>query len=209
MGCCFELALAAWGVYLISTGEFKMPGAKRPITGTTVRLAGIVFAMPLPLAFLIGFAIGFSQGLRGRSLGKDSMPMLMLMEFGILFACFVIGGLMIAYASFNQPPRRDEEDDGFSRRRNIDFDEVFETHGRLPAPTAPYRGEHADGVIPDRPVLPPPLPRDASFDSEPPRRRERAPTKANDTKQTLVVMVMAVVLFFAVAGVGAVIMWPK
>src|SRR5262249_9296225 len=171
MGCCFELALAAWGIYLISTGEFKMPGASRPIRGTVVRLAGIVFAMPLPLACLIGFAIGFGHGLKGQTrVGKDETIMLALMELGIIFACFVLGGLMLAYASFNQPEqRRDEFDDGFRRRRDVDFSEVFETHGAMPVPRAPYRGEHADAVMPDRPVLPPPLPPEESyFESAPP-----------------------------------------
>jgi len=219
MGCCLEFVMLAWGGYLIFAGECPFPGGK-PIKGAMVRLAGIVFALPLPLSFLIGFFIGFSQATKGaKRLSGDSIVMLSLMELGIIAACFVIGLLMIVFACYNQPERRRDEYDGhsdpgdtyFGRRRDLSLDEVFETHGRgLPPSTPAPLPEHAQAVVAERPVAPPPLPREDSFaESEfPPPRRERR-RAANEKKQNLVMLVIALVLFLAVAGVGAVVMWPK
>src|SRR6266568_3370491 len=186
MGCCLELGLLAWGAYLACAGQFTLPGG-RAIRGGMVRVAGVIFALPLPLSFIIGLFIGISEGLKGRTrISKDWIGVLGLMELGIIGGCVALGGLILAFASFGpteRPRRRDEwgHDMEFpyvaEQRRKIDFDEVFETHGpALPPPASPPPlPEHAQAVVAERPAPAPsprPVARDESFlESEFPRPR--------------------------------------
>src|SRR5262245_27019490 len=170
MGCCLELGLLAFGLYLACAGEIKTVGGKS-IRGAAVRVAGIIFCLPLPLSFLVGFIVGFSQGLKGQTrLSKEWMATLGLTEIAILGGSVVLGGLTLAWASLNpsQPrSRRDEWGHDMDypyvseQRRRVDFNEVFDTHGpALPprTPAKPPAPEHAQAIAAERPA-PPPTPR--------------------------------------------------
>jgi hypothetical protein len=223
MGCCLELALLAFGGYLIFAGEFKTVGGK-VVSGGIVRVAGIIYCLPLPLSFVIGFFIGFSQAMKGRTtMPKDWIGVLGLMEIGIIGGCVVLGSLLLAFAALN-PPQRSKRREGYGfdadfpyvaeQRRRIDFDEVFDTHSPALPPMPPPLPEHAQAVVAERPALPAPAPRhwegdDEFLKSEFPRARSERQKAGSEGKQTLLVLAMAVVIFLVVAGVGAVLMWPK
>jgi hypothetical protein len=223
MGCCLELGLLAFGGFLLFNGEFKTVGGK-VVSGGIVRVAGVIYCLPLPLAFIIGFFIGVSQGLKGRTtMPKDWIGILSLMEIGIIGGCVVLGSLLLAYAALN-PSQPRKRRDGYSfdadypylaeQRRRIDFDEVFETHGPALPPMPPPLPEHAQAVVAERPALPAPAPShwegdDEFLRSEFPRARSERSQAGNEGKQTLLVLAMAVVIFLVVAGVGAVLMWEK
>src|SRR5262245_38206468 len=165
MGCCLELILLAFGGFLIAGGELKLGG--KTISGAMVRVAGVIYALPFPLCFLIGFYIGYTQGLKGQTrMSKDWMGVLGLMELGIMGGCVVLGSLMLAFASLNTPKQRQRRDGfGFDadypyvaeRQRRIDFDEVFDSHGPPPPMVLPVPPpEHAEAVVAQRPAPNPP-----------------------------------------------------
>jgi hypothetical protein len=215
MGCFLEIGMAVWGLYLLVTGETKSPVGKR-IRGPLVRIAGLIFMLPFPLAFLAGFGMGFSAGMKGHTaMSKADIASLQLLEIGLIFGCLVIGFGMLYCASISEPERR--RDPVFQDRLLCDYDRIFEQPRPersfseldevIPVAAKPPGGEQPRGVTAQRPI-PTALPRP---------RREMTPAVADpmptprveppkSRKQDVLVFVAAAVIFVVVAWAGSKLM---
>jgi hypothetical protein len=217
MSCILELALAGWGIYLLCTGEMKVLSGKS-IRGGLVRVAGVFFMLPFPLAFVIGFYLGFSEGMKGRRFDiHKNAPTLILMELGIIFVCLVIGSILLWLAS-SQP-----QEPPYRRRRDIsdrDFDRIFTAKPMLDdvQAVAPRKEESVLDVVPVTAgksegvtAQPPPLaratvpdmPRRTPVDDFDTYKSEPLPRRASVSP---VMIIAAVMVFVIVAVVGAVAM---
>jgi hypothetical protein len=84
-----ELALFGAGVYLAITGKMAswIAGKGYMAEGGQVRLVGLILALPLPLAFCAGFAIGI--------IDPDLLGSITVVEFGLVIISAVIALVMI------------------------------------------------------------------------------------------------------------------
>jgi hypothetical protein len=218
--CFVELALAGWGIYLLSTGQATMPGGKR-VKGSLVRAAGFMFLLPFPLCFVIGFYMGFKEGLKGHHFDiKKNAVTLMMIEMGIIFVCGAVGAAMLWMAGQqpSEPKYRDPERD-FSER---DFDRIFTAKPMLDdvQVVAPRKEESVLDVVPVAAgasagvtAQPPPLPRPAAREQPRPRPRDEfdempvRPSRAKaERPMNPAVIIAAIALFFVVAFAGFVLM---
>jgi hypothetical protein len=224
VSCFIELALAGWGVYLLSTGQASTPGGRR-IKGSLVRLAGVVFMLPFPLCFLIGFYMGFKEGIKGHQFDiKKHAATLMMVEMGIIFLCGAVGAVMLWMAS--QQPEEIERV-GVRERPLSDreFERIFTANQTAEpvAAAAQLASANSDSVMEVIPVspaaaqgvtaLPPPLPRPALREEPRPRQRDefdefpvRQPRPRRERGINPAVILAAIALFIVVAVGGAVLM---
>jgi|GEM_PF-6801737 hypothetical protein len=95
-----ELAMAVWGVIVLFTGRLKVSSTK-VVEGTAARLLGLLMLAPLPIAFMVGIAVGIWAGANGRAMDDIRMPLL-ASEVGIVIITAIIV-FSIAHA-IGKPP---------------------------------------------------------------------------------------------------------
>ncbi|MFZ5855543.1 MAG: hypothetical protein ACOYZ6_01825 [Chloroflexota bacterium] len=87
-----ELLLFGTGLYLAATGKAAawIAGKGYKAEGGNVRLAGVILAIPLPLAFCAGFAIGI--------IDPDLLGFASAIEIGAVIISAIVASVMIRNA---------------------------------------------------------------------------------------------------------------
>jgi hypothetical protein len=121
-----EAMMLVAGLGALITGRFPI-GMGRYTRGIGSRLAGIIFAAPLPVCFTIGYVLG-SRGVQpdGTSAGYfEFWAKLVLLEIGIVLGCAVTGFLLAAltYDPFSEYNRKKRKGKLRSRRPGDPFDD--------------------------------------------------------------------------------------
>src|SRR5690349_8225720 len=96
-----EIAMLVWGIIALVKGKLKISKTKE-VRGAKARLLGVVLVLPLPLAMMAGFVIGFTAARNG-AVNMDSLKWTLIgVEAGIVLTCLalaVVGGMVMG-----QPP---------------------------------------------------------------------------------------------------------
>jgi hypothetical protein len=85
-----EIGLLITGIYALATGKLTL-SKNRVVHGPAARVLGVVALLPLPLAFLIGFALGVNAASRGQTL-EEVKPLLIGVELAVALLC---GGIVL------------------------------------------------------------------------------------------------------------------
>lgn len=87
-----EIVLFATGLYLAITGKAAafIAGKGYKAEGGNVRLAGVILAIPLPLAFCAGFVIGI--------IDPDMLGLASAVEIGAVILSAIVASVMIRNA---------------------------------------------------------------------------------------------------------------
>jgi len=121
-----EILMLIAGLGALFTGRFPIGGG-RYTRGIGSRIAGIIFAAPLPVCFTIGFVLG-SRGAQpdGTSAGYfEFWAKLILLEIGIIVGCAIVAFLLAAlsYDPFAEYERKKRKGKLRSRRPGDPFDD--------------------------------------------------------------------------------------
>jgi hypothetical protein len=117
-----EIGMLIAGIITLAKGKFTLTKS-RVVQGGAARLAGVVMVLPLPLAFAVGFVIGFDRGVHGKPVDlKELQGTLAVVELSIVAVCFLVAlgiGLVCAQPpSVIRSPNPLEADALFRRDRN-------------------------------------------------------------------------------------------
>jgi len=107
-----EIAMLVGGIVALITGKLSISRTLQ-LRGAPARIAGIVLLLPLPLAFAVGFAIGFLKATQGKGLDESFRLVVGLVELGITLACLVVVVVMTAVWGRQPPRKRFAEDEYF------------------------------------------------------------------------------------------------
>lgn len=150
-----EIGMLIAGILALVRGRVAW-GKARAVTGPAARVIGVVLLLPIPLAFAVGFAIGFESGLRGQQLSAADKEFITLTEVVITVACLLvalaISGVTskptteaeppaaepVAAPVWREPPREPARPAEFA-----DNDPVFPQHVRAQGPPAASPPRHA------------------------------------------------------------------
>jgi hypothetical protein len=92
-----EIGMLVLGILALVKGKLTL-SKSLVVEGVAARIAGFIFLLPIPLAFVVGFAIGFNQGLRGKAYDASQFQWTMIgVELACVAGCFVLG-VVIALA---------------------------------------------------------------------------------------------------------------
>jgi WD40 repeat protein len=180
-----EIALVIWGLMALFSGKITL-SKQRVVEGPAARIAGVVFMLPWPVSYVLGYGLRVSQLSQGRPLVlKEWMPTLIVMELIVIAVCVGLGFLIaqtgVAPTSA-QPKFPPDEDDSPARKPAPRLSEPAPYSE--PIPEAPPRSiqpnEHREPRPPDPTATP--LPH-----QEPIRLRSR--TIEDDSGSQLPVMV--------------------
>lgn len=215
LGCVLELGLAVVGIYLLATGKAKLP-AGWSIKGPLVRYAGIAFIAPLPLIFLISFALGFAEGFRDKTPDlKSAAPLLTGIEVGVLVTCCTMSAILIGMAYLKQlsPEDRFFEDRPPSKHDHLGLPTLTRKPKNLvlAAPPRqvcrerpdmdPTKGYAAIRPAPETPTTSPP--------TQSPQQEYETNAAPSAPKESTLPMAVYVVVFALVTCVGAILFWPR
>src|SRR5262245_23186043 len=117
MVCGLHIFLIVAGIYALVAGKLPLSQNKVAV-GWPVRVAGVIFLLPLPVLMLIGFAIGFSSGLNNQPdplAGREGTWL--AVEIALQLICLG-GGLGLCFITAGPP-----ENVRPYRRRRRDYDE--------------------------------------------------------------------------------------
>jgi hypothetical protein len=97
-----EIGMLIAGIIALVKGSLRLSG-KHVVEGISARLMGLILLLPLPLAFAVGFLIGFGEGLQGKPVqAQELQGTLTGVEVIIVVVC-LMGALGIGFASAQTP----------------------------------------------------------------------------------------------------------
>src|SRR5688572_7656534 len=104
MLCIVELACLVLGIIILATGRVPL-SATREVRGGPAYVIGLLLLAVFPIAFGIGFVIGFQQGMKGQPVQIGQFQrMALLIDIGAILVG-VVPALIIALATA-RPKRR-------------------------------------------------------------------------------------------------------
>jgi WD40 repeat protein len=104
-----EIGLLIAGIVALVTGRFKL-SRDRVTVGTRARVAGLVCLLPLPLSFVVGFLIGFSEAMQNRRFdAREWEGALTLIEGAVAVGCFLVAILVAHFGDSAQVKQRPED----------------------------------------------------------------------------------------------------
>src|SRR5207253_8175841 len=120
-----------FGIITLAKGKLTLTSSK-VVYGAPARVIGVILTLPLPLALLVGFLIGFTMAAQGKPAeGKDMLKFAPI-DLGLVAAA-LLASLGIALATAERPRRKrrpafeDEYEEEYEerprRRRRRDEDE--------------------------------------------------------------------------------------
>lgn len=89
-----QIAMICIGLYLLIAGKSK--AGKRVLRGGPARVVGLVFMLPVPLAFMIGVGIGISLGLRHKPFHPEEWKGISLVIEAVAVVVCLVAGCVIA-----------------------------------------------------------------------------------------------------------------
>src|SRR5437868_5812470 len=89
-----QIALLCIGLYLLTAGKSKT--GKRVLRGAPARVVGLVFMLPVPLAFMIGIGIGINLGLRHKPFRPEEWKGTSLAIEAVAVVVCLVAGCVIA-----------------------------------------------------------------------------------------------------------------
>ena len=114
-----EVVVAVMGLYMLATGNIPLSGYGSR-EGLAVRIAGLLFLLPIPIGFCARYAMGLpmfgsppqNSLVPGTSRTEADMWTLSLIELGVTFGIIAVGTLVIflgaarpsAYRRSTRPP---------------------------------------------------------------------------------------------------------
>ena len=119
MMCLLEIACLVFGVIILAKGKVPL-SAKKEVRGAPAYIVACLLLAVFPLAFGLGFIIGFRRAQRGQQMNFGQIDWsLVLIEFSIVVGC-VLAALVVALVSA-KPKRR-------KRRylRDGDYDDYYD-----------------------------------------------------------------------------------
>ena len=93
MVCGLEIAMLIFGIMALATGKLKMSKTKAAV-GMPARLAGVILVIPLPLAFAVGFVMGFTGKYRAQAI-QHYIGSIQSTEIAIVLLCLAAAGLIL------------------------------------------------------------------------------------------------------------------
>lgn len=135
-----EIIMTIMGIIALVKGELKVIG-KHPVRGVPAYIIGGLMTATLPMAFAVGFIVGFVLAVRGQAANvQENMPLIAGLEaavvIGNLLVCIVLSAIFA-----KEPPPPGALPQGFPQFPNQDT-------GYPPRPSPP--------MDPTNPYTPPP-----------------------------------------------------
>jgi hypothetical protein len=229
MVCGLHIFLIVAGIYALVAGKLPLSQNKVAV-GWPVRVAGVIFLLPLPVLMLIGFAIGFSSGLQNQPdpfAGREGT--LLAVEISLQLICLA-GGLALCFITARPPenvrPYRRRYHEDYDRpsqsRRPRDEDRDMDERRPRSARDAGTQGEpvmaEVVGIVPAERARTGPPPdrerderrsRDEDEDEDRPRpARRRPPEPVSSGSSTLLIVLLLVGGFVLLLMVGGgILLW--
>jgi ABC-type Na+ efflux pump permease subunit len=94
-----EIAMLVIGVITLFRGQISL-SKTRHVTGRPARLAGLIFALPLPLAYVVGAIFGYVAASSQRD-AQSMIGTIALIEWGLVIGAIILGLLVLNSA---KPP---------------------------------------------------------------------------------------------------------
>jgi hypothetical protein len=104
MLCVAEIGMLVWGIITLVKGKFKLSSRKVAVGGPAYFI-GVLLILPLPVAFVIGFAIGAAQAAGGGDVNlQDPGQVLMYagIELAVVLGLFLLA--LLVYAATAKDP---------------------------------------------------------------------------------------------------------
>src|SRR5688572_203052 len=94
-----EIAMLIIGVITLIRGQISL-SKTRHVTGKPARLAGLIFALPLPLAYVVGAIFGGVAVSREQD-AQSIIGTIQLIEWGLVIGAIILGLIVLNLA---KPP---------------------------------------------------------------------------------------------------------
>jgi WD40 repeat protein len=106
------IGLIVVGLFALITGKLKL-SKDRTLTGAGVRVAGVIFLLPFPIQFCIGFIVGFATASQGKPFDPKEWELTFsLVLLALCIVCALLGcGIAWGTSRSSAPPSVDEEPD--------------------------------------------------------------------------------------------------
>lgn len=137
MLCALEIAMLVFGIMSLVNGKLTLD-KKTGLRGTPAYLAGFLLLLPMPLAMVGGFMVGFNAAQQGRSFEEDQW-LIIAIEAGATLTILVMVLLLCAAVGETFPPSRRD------RRREEDYEDEYDDR-----PQRRYRDDDYEDEEDDR-----------------------------------------------------------
>jgi hypothetical protein len=130
-----EIGMLIWGIIALSTGKFMLTRNK-VVYGPMARVIGAVLILPLPVALVVGLAVGVGFAAAGKQFNFEQAKLFSPIEAGIIFVCFLIAMGIALATGVPVRKKRIPQDEEY-------FDDVEDRPGR--------RGRNRDDYLEEDP----------------------------------------------------------